>query len=307
MGCTTSRENGQRLRWSVVEKKLVWQSKLVLLVVMPFAGADVVLETHWWAAQAAPVAIWTVGLSVLLGLVTWKLRAATPWAAAAGTAITASLMFSTVAFPYEPWHTALMPVLAVAVLAFLSTVLGRGKKERLGTAESRRGRSASQVAANLGVAAIMSSEFVQSWFIDSHWFARATLSPMLMFAAGLAALAEAAADTASSEIGQVFGGRPRMITSLRQVEPGRDGAVSLTGTLVGVVAAGIVAAAGTLAFQGGLAMFWISCAGGVFGLLFDSLLGATLEEHGWLNNDGVNFLSTMSAAGFALGLLAVVP
>jgi uncharacterized membrane protein len=54
-------------------------------------------------------------------------------------------------------------------------------------------------------------------------------------------------------------------------------------------------------------MFWISCAGGVFGLLFDSLLGATLEEHGWLNNDGVNFLSTMSAAGFALGLLAVVP
>lgn len=153
----------------------------------------------------------------------------------------------------------------------------------------------------------MSSEFVQSWFIDSHWFARATLSPMLMFAAGLAALAEAAADTASSEIGQVFGGRPRMITSLRQVEPGRDGAVSLAGTLVGVVAAGIVAAAGTLAFQGGLAMFWISCAGGVFGLLFDSLLGATLEEHGWLNNDGVNFLSTMSAAGFALGLLAVVP
>lgn len=128
MGCTTSRENGQRLRWSVVEKKLVWQSKLVLLVVMPFAGADVVLETHWWAAQAAPVAIWTAGLSVLLGLVTWKLRAATPWAAAAGTAITASLMFSTVAFPYEPWHTALMPVLAVAVLAFLSTVLGRGKK-----------------------------------------------------------------------------------------------------------------------------------------------------------------------------------
>jgi uncharacterized membrane protein len=42
----------------------------------------------------------------------------------------------------------------------------------------------------------------------------------------------------------------------------------------------------------------------VFGLLFDSLLGATLERRGWLNNDAVNFLSTGSAAGLALTLLA---
>jgi uncharacterized membrane protein len=54
-------------------------------------------------------------------------------------------------------------------------------------------------------------------------------------------------------------------------------------------------------------MFWISGAGGVFGLFFDSLLGATLERRGWLNNDAVNFLSTASAAAFALGLMAVLP
>ncbi len=287
--------------------KQVWQSKLVLLVIMPFTGAAVVLETHWWAMQVAPVAIWTVGSSLLLGLVTWKLRAATPWGAAAGTAITASLMFSTVVLPYAPWHTALMPVLAVAMLAFLSTLLGRARKEQLGTAEDRHGRSASQVSANLGVAALMSSELVQSWFADSRWFMRATVSPMLMFSVGLAALAEAAADTASSEVGQVFGGRPRMITTLRQVEPGRDGAVSLAGTLAGLVAAAIVAATGTLALRGDRTMFAVSCAGGVFGLLFDSLLGATLEERGWLNNDAVNFLSTGSAAGFALCLLALLP
>jgi uncharacterized membrane protein len=53
-------------------------------------------------------------------------------------------------------------------------------------------------------------------------------------------------------------------------------------------------------------MFWISCAGAVFGLFFDSLLGATLERRGWLNNDAVNFLSTASAAGFALGVLAIL-
>jgi uncharacterized protein (TIGR00297 family) len=122
----------------------------------------------------------------------------------------------------------------------------------------------------------------------------------------LAALAEAAADTVSSEIGQVLGGRPRMITTLRTVEPGRDGAVSVAGTLAGVVAAAIVAGAGSWALRGDWKLFELSCAGGVFGLFFDSLLGATLEEHGWLNNDAVNFLSTASASGFALVLMTVV-
>jgi uncharacterized protein (TIGR00297 family) len=162
------------------------------------------------------------------------------------------------------------------------------------------------VAANLGVAALVSSEFAQSWFTDTHWFTRATLAPMPLFAVGLAALAEASADTVSSEIGQVFGGQPRMMTSLRTVDPGTDGAISLAGTLAGVVAAGIVAAIGTLALRGDFAMLWISCAGGVFGLFFDSFLGATLERRGWLNNDAVNFLSTASAAAFVLALLALL-
>jgi len=78
------------------------------------------------------------GLSLLLALVVLKLRAATLGGAATGALITASLMFSTVGFPYQPWHTALPPVLAVSLLAWSATKLGRKKKERLGTAESRR-------------------------------------------------------------------------------------------------------------------------------------------------------------------------
>jgi len=277
------------------------------MLVLPMAGAAVVLQTHWWLTQVAAVAIWTVGTSMVMGLVTWKVRAATGWGSVAGAAITAFLMFSTVAFPYTPWHTALVPVLAVAAVAFACTLLGRGKKERLGTAEGRRGRSASQVSANLGLAAIVSSSFAQTWFVDSTLFTRASASPMLFFSLGLATLAEAAADTASSELGQVFGGRPRMITTLRSVEPGRDGAISLAGTLAGIGAAAFVAGAGTLALRGERAMFVVSFAGGVFGLLFDSLLGATIEERGWLNNDAVNFLSTGSAAAFALLSLEILP
>jgi len=287
--------------------RLEWQSKLVLLLVLPAVGTGLVLQTHWWGAAELPVAIWSLGLSLLLGLAVLWLRAATPAGAAAGAAITASLMFATATFPYQPWHSALAPVLAVSLLAWGATRVGRAKKEALGTAEMRQGRSAAQVAANLGGAALVSAEVVQSWLIDSGWLSGAGAGAALVFAPGLAALAEAAADTVSSEVGQVLGGRPRMITTLRAVDTGTDGAVSAPGTLAGVAAAGIVGAIGTLALRGGVALFWISAAGGVFGLLFDSLLGATLERRGWLNNDMVNFLSTTAAAGFALVLMVVLP
>jgi uncharacterized protein (TIGR00297 family) len=288
-----------------LQSKLAWQSKLVLLLVLPFVGAHLVLEAHWWITQDIRVAEWTLGLSALPGLITWQMRAATSWGSLAGAAITASLMFSTVVFPYLPWHTALIPVLAVSLVAFLATRAGRSRKEAMGTAESRKGRQPAQIAANLGAAAILSSPFIQSWFVDSQWFASAAYDPALVLTVGLAALAEAAADTASSELGQAFAGTSRMITTLRRVEAGRDGAVSLAGSTAGIAAAVIVAALGTFALRGGRPMFWISTAGAVFGLFFDSLLGATVEQAGWLNNDVVNFLSTLSAAGFALALLAL--
>jgi uncharacterized protein (TIGR00297 family) len=267
----------------------------------------VVLQTHWWAAHSPSVAIWTLGLSLLLGLVVVKLRAATPAAAITGVLITACLMFSSVTFPYRPWQTALVPVLTVSLLAHFATRIGRAKKEHLGTAEEKHGRAASQVAANLGMAAIVSDQMTQTWLASGHWLRLGALAPTHLLAIGLAALAEAAADTVSSELGQVFGGCPRMITTLHIAEPGQDGAISFAGTLAGVVAAAIVASVGTLAFGGDWTIFAVSCAGGTFGLLFDSLLGATLEQRGWLNNDAVNFLSTASASAFALAILAVLP
>jgi hypothetical protein len=84
------------------QEKLAWQSKLVLLAVLPVAGTGALLAAFGWAAESAAVVIWTTGLSALLGLITWRFRAATPAAAATGAIITASLMFSTVEFPYHP-------------------------------------------------------------------------------------------------------------------------------------------------------------------------------------------------------------
>jgi uncharacterized protein (TIGR00297 family) len=272
------------------KKPLDWQSKTILLLVVPWTAGYDLLQAHWWWGQVPVVAYVTLGISAIFGLIVWRLRAGTLGAAATGAAITASLMFSTTSYPYQySWlHGGLMPVLAVFLLAFAATKVGRAKKERLGTAEARRGRSASQVAANLGVAALIApfGGFC-SW--------QGLRQPCFFSIFAFAALAEAAADTVSSEIGQVFGGQPRMLTTLRKVEPGTDGGVTLIGTAAGVLAAMIVAGIGSWAIVGGWIEFAIIFSGATFGLLFDSLLGATLERKGWLNNDAVNFLSTLSA------------
>jgi uncharacterized protein (TIGR00297 family) len=291
----------------VARPKLLWQSKTILLLVFPFVGADVVLQTHWWLTQIPSVAVWTLSLSILLGLVAFKVRSATSGAALAGAAIAASLMFATVSFPYLPWKTGLIPLLVLLVFTSLATRMGSKRKESLGTAESKRGRAASQVAANLGIAAIVANALVLSWVLKQGWLPVTKVFPPLVFCASLAALAEAAADTVSSELGQVLSGHPRMITTLQKAEPGTDGAISISGTAVGVSAAGLVAASGAWALNGGLRMLVVSWSAGVFGLLFDSLLGATLEQRGWINNDAVNFLSTASAAGFSVALLALTP
>ena len=287
----------------MAQVKRDWESKLVLLLVLPIVAVEAAWQVGHWIAISAPAVIWTLAVSVLLGLITWKLHAATPWAAVAGAAMTASMMFSTLSPPYKPLHTALAPITAVFVLAFAATRIGQGQKQRLGTAERTQGRSAAQVAANLGVAALISSPFARSSLAGSRLFAHAAPIPALLLTAGLAALAEAAADTVSSEVGQVFGGLPRMITTLRRVQPGCDGAISSLGVLAGISAAAVIAAAGTLAMRRGVHIFVVSGTAGVFGFLFDSLLGATVERRGWLNNDAVNFLSTASSAVFALAAM----
>ncbi len=283
----------------------MWQSKAVLLAVWPIVAANVVLQARAWQGWGPWVAVWTLGLSALLGLMAWAARSGTPGAATTGALINASLMFSTAELPFSPLRSAMVPVLALLVLTSLATRFGRARKERLGIAEEKHGRVAAQVSANLGMAALVATPAAHVWIANALPVASSELIPF--FAVALAALAEAAADTVSSEIGQVLGGRPFMLTTVRRVDPGTNGAISLAGTLAGVVAAGVIAAAGTWALHGGWEMLAIGWAGGVFGLIFDSLLGATVERKGWLNNDAVNFLSTGSAAGFALALLEVLP
>jgi uncharacterized protein (TIGR00297 family) len=180
-------------------------------------------------------------------------------------------------------------IAAVFVLAWVSTRFDYESKRQLGTAERPTGRSASQIAANLGTAA-----------------AAGVLSVVTRWNGGflvamVAALAEAAADTVSSECGQALSIEARLITTWERVPAGMDGAISAPGTLAGLAGAGVVAAACALAgIVGPRAAAWAG-TGAVVGMLADSYLGAALQRRGVINNDAVNFLSTMIAAavGFA--------
>src|SRR5215471_295635 len=112
----------------------------------------------------------------------------------------------------------------------------------------------------------------------------------------LAALAELAAATTSSEIGSAFSVRTFLITSWKPVPPGTNGGVSLRGTAAGVLAAFITGGCGAAFGLVDVRQLFVIAGAGAIGMLVDSVLGATLEKRGYLNNDFVNLFSTAAAA-----------
>ena len=287
-----TRPGDDRRRKTERERRLRWQSRLLLPFVLLPATAGVALRMLpvWTPATAKGLAI-----CAAFGLLVWLLRAATPPAALAGFLLTFCIYLGTVEQPNGSWfHTALLPGLALFLLAFAATRFRRGRKERIGLAESRRGRAASQVAANMGVAALAGVAMPAHLPLLSSPHSRALIVPLI------AALAEAAADTVSSEVGQAIGGVPVLITTLKRLPPGTDGAVSFPGTVAGSLAAAVLVltAMPTLHLDPGQAT--VAWTAAICGLFADSIIGATLERRGWLNNDAVNFLSTAIAALLAL-------
>jgi len=177
---------------------------------------------------------------------------------------------------------------AVFLLTWAATRIGYARKQSLGTAQPRAGRNAAQVFANLGVAAICALIYATAWR-DSR-----------MLIALIAALAEAAADTVSSEIGQAVGGAPRLVTSWKPVPAGTDGAITLAGTAAGVAAAIAVSLIDVIGFGWRSAPICASAA--ILGMIADSFLGATLERRRLLDNNAVNFSSTAIAAMIAFAM-----
>jgi uncharacterized protein (TIGR00297 family) len=120
----------------------------------------------------------------------------------------------------------------------------------------------------------------------------------------LASFASKLADTTSSEVGKAYGKTTYLITSLKLVPRGTEGAVSLEGTLAGVFAAAGVAAVAAVLGQienvnGIIAVVVASLIANVF----ESIVGASVQgKVDWLTNDVVNGLQISVAAMIAIAL-----
>ena len=229
------------------------------------------MEHRLWIAAAVTLAF--AGAARLL-------RGVTSSGAVAG-AVVCFVLYSAAGFG------AFTVLVSVFVLTWGATRLGYQRKQRLGIAERRSGRKASQVLANLAVSGVCAG-----LYFYTH---RTT------FLVGVvAALAEAAADTVSSEIGQARGRVAHLITTWEEVPAGTDGGISWEGTIAGITAAAIVGGVGATVHLLRSREAVIAACAGVGGMLADSVLGAIFERRQSLNNDLVNLFSTAIAGGVAL-------
>ncbi len=257
-------------------------------------------------------------LGILIALLAWRLRALDASGAAAA-AVTGGLIFGLGGLG---WAVLLM------VFFVSSSALSRAfeyRKKNLNEKFSKGSqRDWGQVLANGGIGALM---------VVIHFLLPEQAWPWLAFAGSMAAVN---ADTWATELGVLNPTRPRLISNWKIVERGTSGGVSWLGTLAafsGAALIGLCALIFTPASQA-LALLAIVSFSGLFGSLFDSFLGATVqaiyycprcqketERHPlhscgtetmqirgwrWLNNDWVNIgcaLFGALAAGGLWGLL----
>jgi uncharacterized protein (TIGR00297 family) len=188
-------------------------------------------------------------------------------------------------------------MVAFFVLGSLATRLGYRVKAARGIAQEKGGaRGWRNAWANGGVPAFLAA------------LAGTTAAPLhdLLVLAYAASVATAAADTCSSEVGKAYGRRTFLITSLRPVPPGTEGAVSLEGTLGGLLGGLVVAFTGTaFGLYGTRAALLVGLAG-LVGSLAESVLGTVAEKRGWMGNDLLNATNTAIGALVVCLLVRVV-
>lgn len=104
-------------------------------------------------------------------------------------------------------------------------------------------------------------------------------------------------DTCASEIGKAYGKRTFLITTLQPVPRGTEGAVSLEGTLAGVVASVAIALIGWVVGLIDLPGVGFCVVAAFIATNLESLIGATLQsQFEWLTNEFVNFINTLLGA-----------
>jgi len=262
-------------------------------VTVPFTAAGVL-----WAASlitADAMAAWLPDLMRRLP-VGAAVNVAVAWAGHRASTVSTSGAIAGAAIGIVIVAAAGWPGWALLIATFLAASvtsrLGLRRKTLLGIAEERGGRrGAGNALANTGVAAV------------SAVLVAATPHAELAAIAFVAALTAGGSDTVASEVGKAFGRRTWMVHTARPVPAGTPGAISLEGTAAGLVAALALGSLGATLRLVPVTTLVAIVAGATVGAFAESVLGATLEHRGILNNDVLNFLNTGIAAATAIALV----
>ena len=180
------------------------------------------------------------------------------------------------------------------------TRIGMAQKEAEGIAEKRSGaRGPENVwgSALTGALCALGVGMINSGFIvPSPQFLIPNPQSLLLLAY-VASFSTKLADTTASEVGKAYGKSTFLITTLQPVPRGTEGAVSLEGTLAGIVASVAIAFVGWgVGLIDLLGVAWCVVAAFIATNL-ESVIGATLQsKYTWLTNEVVNIFNTLIGA-----------
>ncbi|BAB77978.1 TIGR00297 family protein [Anabaena sp. FACHB-709] len=180
------------------------------------------------------------------------------------------------------------------------TRIGMAQKEALGIAEKRSGaRGPENVWGSALTAALCA---VGIGIINAGLFSPSPQSlvpsPQSLLLLGyVASFSTKLSDTCASEVGKAYGKSTFLITTLQPVPRGTEGAVSLEGTLAGVVGSVAIAIIGWgVGLISPLGIVWCVLAA-LIATNLESVIGATLQsKYTWLTNEIVNILNTLIGA-----------
>ncbi|MGJ3253395.1 MAG: TIGR00297 family protein [Elainellaceae cyanobacterium] len=182
------------------------------------------------------------------------------------------------------------------------TRIGMAEKEAAGIAEKRSGARGPE---NVWGSALIATVCAIGVYLCSLFPTPSskTLIPLLLLLGYVASMSTKLSDTTASEVGKAYGKRTFLITTLQAVPPGTEGAVSLEGTLAGLVASLAIALVGWgVGFIMPLGVLFCGVAAFVATNL-ESVIGATLQDTvDWMTNEVVNILNTLIGAMVAIAL-----
>ena len=129
----------------------------------------------------------------------------------------------------------------------------------------------------------------------------------LLFLGYVASFSTKLADTCGSEIGKAYGKRTFLITTLQPVARGTEGAVSLEGTVAGVIGSIAIALLGWDVGMIDLTGIFVCAIAAFIATNLESVIGATLQsKFDWLTNEVVNIINTLIGAVVAMVLAWVL-